>query len=262
MVKRFITILILSILLVPMLVVKGDLITEPNNDFFSQHENDCVYLGRSFEVNCAEGFVQILKEPGASGSGSRINNGEIVYIDYSCLFKGEYWGFTLFENGWIKIDGQLLVLYDYIAFEEEHLDDIYDYKGDYAEIKKTKAAVAWQWPGSATPLWVFEDLDTTNFSVLYAYKDEQGREWGFVTYLYRSANIWFCLSDPLNKDIPAFNPAPAPMIWKSDTAHNDIAKSDNSTIVVLIALVAVLAIGTVILIKVLWKPNEAKQEEK
>jgi len=245
-------------LLIPAIAVYADAIVAPDNDFFNHHRSDCVYLGRSFVASGAYGFVQVKNEPGSNRGDAIIVNGEVIYMDYSCLYSGEFWGFTQRYDGWVKIDNQLLVLYDYVAFEEDHLKDFYTYEGDYVEIKETKAAVAWPWPGADSPLWTVEDLDTTNFRVLHAYKDEQGREWGFVTYLYGSPNIWFCLSDPLNRNIPAFNPASEPMIWESDTEHTDIGKSENSPIGLIIVLVAALVIGTIILIRVFWKPNETK----
>ncbi|MCL2057696.1 MAG: hypothetical protein FWH01_01370 [Oscillospiraceae bacterium] len=260
MLKRCIAIIIACVALLPALAAHADLVAEPANSFFDRYGNDCVYLGRSFQVNSADGFVQIKDEPGSNRGGPEMSNGEIVYLNYSCLYKGEYWGQARTKNGWVKIDGQLLVLYDYVAFEEEHIADIYDYNGDYGEIVNSKAAVAWPWPGADEPLWTFEDLDTENLRVAHAYKDAQGREWGFVPYLYGSPNIWFCLSDPLNKDIPAFNPAPAPMAWVPDTAHNAIENSVPPTLMLIIILVAALVIGTLIILKVFWKPVKSKAE--
>ena len=256
MFKRIFALLAICFLLIT--VAYADLAIPPDNDFFNRYENECVYLGRSFYVSGADGFVQAKNSPAASKGSSKINNGDVVYLEYSCLYNGEYWGLVRNENGWIKIDDQLLVLYDYVAFEENYSEEFYIYKGDYAELKETGAAVAWPWPGADSPLWTIEDLDTANFRVLHAYKDDQDREWGFVTYLYGSPNIWFCLSDPLNKDIPAFNPSPEPTVWESDTAHSDIGKTNNFgdiTVMLIIILIAALVVGTAILIKVFWKPN-------
>jgi hypothetical protein len=167
------------------------------------------------------------------------------------------------KTGWVKLD-EMLVLYDYVAFEEEHFDEIYPYSGDYAEIKETRSAIAWPWPGADTPLWTFKDLDMNSFRASYAYMDAEGREWGFVTYLYGSRNVWFCLSDPLNRDIPTFNPAPEPDVWESETAHIDIRQhintqgKESSMLVVIIVLVVVLVIGTAVLIKVFWKPDKVE----
>jgi len=254
-------------------IAKSD-ITETDNDFFNQYRNDCVYLGRSF---CANGDIAVKSAPSADDEIAVIENADIAYIDYSCLYNGDYWGFTSFYTkeyptsiwyGWVKIDDRFSVLYDYVAFGEEHFEEFYTYSGGYEQIRATRAALAWGWPGADAPLWTIEDIDTESFSVLYAYKDEQGREWGFSAYLYDSPNVWFCLSDPLNRDIPAFNSEPAPARWVSDTEHKDIAeaekakKSEDSAVMLIIILVAALAVGTIVLIKLLPKPNKVKEESK
>ena len=155
----------------------------------------------------------------------------------------------------------MLVLYDYIAFEEDHFDELYQYSGDYAEIKETRSAIAWPWPGADAPLWTFEDLDMGSFRASYAYKDDEGREWGFVAYYYGSRNVWICLSDPLNQDMPVLNPAPSPGVWEPETLHIDISryidKQDNepSMLVIIVFLVAALVVCTAILIRVVWKPS-------
>lgn len=257
--KRVLALITVYLFLIPAFAIFADAAAKPDNAFFTRHENKCVYLGRSFVANGIDGFVTVKKEPGSAREEVKIKNGETVYLDYSCLYNSEYWGYTSDENGWVKIDNQLFVLYDYISFLEEHQAELYPYSGDYAEIKKTRAAVAWPWPGAESPLWTIEDLDTTNFRVLHAYKDQQSREWGFVTYLYGSPNIWICLSEPLNRAIPVFHPAQEPTVWKPDTEHTDIGKSANShhgTLGLMILLVTVLFVGTAVLIKILWKPDK------
>ena len=150
----------------------------------------------------------------------------------------------------------MLVLYDYVSFQEKFGHDFYTYSGEYERISEARGAVAWLWPGTdSPPLWTYEDLDADSFWVQYAYMDEDGREWGFVTYLYGRRNIWVCLSDPLNRDIPAFNPATEPEVWVSDTEHTNIKKTNDPMIIIILVLVAALAIGTVVLIKAFWKPK-------
>jgi hypothetical protein len=254
-IKRVIVLAAVCLLLIPS--VYADVIVEPDNNFYNRHRSSIIYLGRSFAANGADGFAAVKSEPGAGREIAKLQNGETTYLQYSCLYDGSYWGFTLHHSGWVNID-EMLVLYDYVAFEEEHLHEFYLYDGDYAEIRATRSAAAWPWPGADAPLWTFEDLDTDNFRVSNAYKDSDGREWGFVTYLYGSRNVWFCLSDPLNRGIPAFNPAPPPMPWDSDTEHTDIEKNNNSMLVVIVVLVAALVIGTAVLIRVFWKPGRVE----
>ena len=256
-----VTAFVISFLLLTPLVAYADLFIEPENDFYKQHQSRIIYLGRSFIANGEDDSVSVEREPGARNNVTTIQNGTTIYMQYSCLYDGDYWGFTIEYSGWTKLD-EMLVLYDYVAFEEKHFDSIYRYSGDYAEIKKTRSAIAWPWPGSDAPLWTVEDLNTDNFRVAYAYTDADGREWGFVTYLYGGRNIWFCLSDPLNRDIPVFNPMPEPSVWGSETAHTDIRqyideqKNDLSIIIVIIVLVVVLVAGTAMLIRVFWNPKK------
>jgi len=263
--KVIISLLSLCILLFVPLTAYADVIIEPENDFFKQHQNRIVYLGRSFSANGEDGSVFLKREPGSKNNTDTLQNGTVAYMQYSCLYDGDFWGFSLEYSGWVNLS-EMLVLYDYVAFEEEYFDDLYIYTGDYADIKETKAALAWSWPGASAPLWTIEDLNTDNFRVAYAYTDDEGREWGFVTYLYGSRNVWFCLSDPLNRDILAFNPTPAPDIWESETAHIDIRqyideqKSETFMIVVIVCLVAALVVGTIVLIKIFWKPTKIEGE--
>jgi hypothetical protein len=216
-------------------------------------------------VNGNGDSVSVQKEPDGREI-AEIKNGEIIYVEYSCFYDGDYWGIGFFnppdrrgDYGWVKMD-QLLVIYDFISFDEEHFKEFYTYNGDYDEIKKVGAAIAWTWPGSGTTFWTIENLDTENLLVSYAYLDKDGREWGFVNYLYGSRNIWICLSEPLNRDIPAFNPIPEPILWESETVHREIEKSANAMLWIIIVLVAILVIGTVVLIKIFWKPNKVKPE--
>jgi hypothetical protein len=210
--------------------------------------------------------VSIKKEPGSKNAITNLQSGATTYMQYSCLYDGDFWGYTFEYAGWVKLD-QMLVLYDYVAFEEDHLDELYLYSGDYAELKETRSAIVWPWPGANAPLWTVEDLDAGNFRVAYAYMDAENREWGFVTYLYGSRNIWVCLNDPLNREMPVFNPAPEPSKWESETAHIDIRHHINeqenefSILVIIIVLVTVLVVGTIVLIKVAWKPSKTGGEQ-
>ena len=238
-------------------IVFADVIVEPENDFYQKHQSRILVLGRRFVANGEDGSVSVQNAPGSSGSAAKIENGETAFMKYSCRYDGAFWGFTTERSGWVKLD-QMLVLYDYVAFEEEHKDEIYRYSGDYAAIKETNAAIAWPWPGCGTPLWIIRDVNSDSLRVVHAYRDEGGREWGFVRYIFGSKNIWVCLSDPLNRAIPAFNPAPEPVRWVSETPHTEIPRSDNTVLMLITVLVAVLVVGTAVLIRVCWKREPTK----
>jgi hypothetical protein len=255
-IKRIAIIIIFFFLLAAPLAAFADALVDPdNNDFYRTNKDQIVYLGRSFSANGEKGNVAIKKEPGSSRTLTTIQNGDCIYLEYSCLYDGNFWGFTVSLPGWVEID-QMLVLYDFVAFDEEHAGEFYAYEGSYDEIEKTKSAVVWPWPGSGAPRWTATDINLDHFTVSHAWRDPDGREWGFVQYMTGDKNIWICLDEPMNQDIPAFNPEPAPTVWESDTVHKEINSSMNSTIILIIILVAALAIGTIILIKTVWRAGK------
>ena len=114
---------------------------------------------------------------------------------------------------------ELLLVYDYISFDEEHQREYYPYTGDYAELYAVGDIVFWKWPGSGVTDWTLqaqyrnEETDRNFLMASHAYKDSEGREWGFFQYVYGMRNMWVCLSDPSDGDIPAFNPAPGPDLY-------------------------------------------------
>ena len=246
----------------PSSVAYADAIVEgPANEFYDEYESLFVYLDRSFIANGEAGSMSVKIAPGSEDVIANLENGKEVYMRCSCLYDGDFWGYAFLYSGWARLD-QMLVLYDYVAFAEDHSDELYLYGGDYKEIKETRSAIIWPWPGADEPLWTLEDLDADSFSVSYAYKDGEGREWGFVSYLYGSTNIWVCLSDPLNRDIPAFSPTPAPYIWVSETEHVDIKQyaqeNKSPAVAFIIILVAALVAATAVLIRVFWKRERRK----
>ncbi len=257
-VKRILILIGICLLLFPSLTLNADVIIEPENEFYEEYKSEIIYLGRSFIANGKDGFAAVREAPGAKSETGRLQNGEKTYFQYSCLYDGDYWGYSLVLQGWIQTD-QLLVLYDYVAFEEEHFNELYLYKGDYGKIKETRSAIAWPWPGADAPLWTIEDIDTEHFNVDYAYTDSQGREWGFVTNFTSSRNIWVCLSEPLNSDFPAFNPKPEPTKWVTETKHTDINAPGDSMLWLIVVLVAAVVVGTAVLIRVFWKPKKIEQ---
>lgn len=265
--KKFLfAIIAVLLLLIPSFTAYADVLIEPEDNFYRKHSNQIISMDRSFRANGADGFVSVMKAPDSNREIAKIPNGEDDFIKFSCLYDGEYWGYSFWRSGWVKLD-QLLVLYDHITFSEEHINDFYVYSGDYAELTEAGSAIAWPWPGAEEPTWTFESVDTTYFNIDTAYMDAQGREWGFVGYLYGSRNFWMCLSDPLNHDIPAFNPAPEPKPWAPSLdpqpwqVYTNIESSASSHLLTIIIIsVFVLAFGTAALIWVLWKSGKNKRK--
>jgi len=239
--------------------VYADAIAETDNSFFNRHQNDFLPLGRSFISDGEDGSVPVKDSPGSAKEIHQIENGNIVYVQYSCLFNGDYWGFTFASNGWIRLD-QMLVLYDSISFVEEHANEFYSYEGTYDTIENAGGAILWSWPGSGVQLWTKEEIYDWSIMNSYTWSDPEGREWVFMSGYQGYTDSWICLSDPMNGNIPAFNPAPPPSVWVPETEHVDIGQSEKKAVLPIVILVAAVVIVTIVLIRTIWKKGRDKRE--
>lgn len=282
--KRFFIILVLCFILMSSVIIPvyADVISEPHdNDFYRSHTKDCVHVDRDFYVDSPDGSVSLKKEPGSESEVIKIENGEIIRIMFTYDYNGEIWGVTEIRKdanyrdwpaGWIPMD-QLVLVYDYISFAEDHNGEFYPYTGNYDKLQNSEQIVFWKYPESgiinitATDKKnineYFENLkdrDSRDYFA-HAYKDEQGREWGFTGWgWYGYKNSWVCLSEPENADIPANpNAVKQPQtVWPADTDDYSIDSPNTglSEMSVIIILIIVLILATGIFIRIFWKPNK------
>ena len=299
--KGFFALLIVCFLLMPSIVSYADVVF--GNDFFFEHESETHKLGKVFCVNSPSGYVIPRIAPGSesgvstmysykgmnprgrddkpytySGDVFIFENGEIIYIEATYLYNGEYWGVMSYSHtyqprGWIPM-GELFKEYDCEEFNNDNEDKFYQYTGSYDAVLSANELILWQWPGSDREKRVFDDhsilpIRLEDITTYFAYKDGQGREWGYVSIDcpaqdYRegqpwsysqntySDESWICLSEPSNRNIAAFNPAPEPTLWPPKNPSN------GSFIVLLIIVVSVvlLVVGAIVLIRVFWRPNQ------
>ena len=259
--KKVLVVLLMTCLLaLSAQAVYADVISETNNDFYLKYREYIIPLDREFIADGEAGHVAAMDAPGAGKETGTIENGEYLYVEYSCLYDGEYWGLTYaYGYAWVRM-AELLVLYDDIAFREEFADEIYPYEGDLEAVYQAGAAVLWAWPGSGVVFFEFDMSRGDGTWVPYAYIDEHGLEWGLLNYYGRSA--WICISDPMNRDLPVREPMPGPAKWVSETEHvdistipgNDIINRNNAPVFIAV-LVAAVVIGTILLIRRFFKPN-------
>jgi hypothetical protein len=266
MVKRIVLLMLLAITLLLTLppAAPADIIVGPKNDFYDSHYDECVFLGRAFYANGQNGFVSVKEEPGATEEIMAIKNGESILIQYAYNRNGQYWGATLLwdpenSDGWIPLD-DLMLIYDYISFDEQHQSEYYPYSGTQ-EIWLTEGDIVfWTWPGSGRVAWTLEaeyrnpKTDESFLQAAYAYQDNEGREWGFFQYVYGNKNYWACLSDPANKDIPAFNPPPQPQLWPAKDPQ-----SKTSLPQIIIAFLSMLVVGATLIVRRSLKKIKSKK---
>ena len=221
----------------------------------------------SFYGNGEAGSISIKTRPGARDEISKIGNGTRLFISHTYSLNGNIWGLMEINSsgfptgnspsGWVQME-QLLLIYDYISFAEDYGDKFYDYTETLGWFNSAVDVVMWTWPGSGYYTSVVESryLSNTGTTVEYAYKDSDGREWGFTKSKYYG-NVWVCLSDLSNNSIPAFNPAPEPARWQPGEEHLALEPSGGLSLPVLIIILVIsLAAVTAVLIRVFWKKDK------
>ena len=203
------------------------------NEFFNRNISVIEKLKRNkFSVNGPDGNVVLRAEPGMDGEiithwalgQMSYKNEEELSINHVYCIDGEYWGFSAYKYGgvnlpgWISMD-HLSVMYTNNDFIDEHADELYTYAGDICTAVTTEAFVLWEWPGSdrESKSWGRRVLDERESITRNAYIDEEGMEWVYIeTYWNSDVTGWICINDPMNKEIPAFNPSPKLVKWMPD----------------------------------------------
>ena len=291
--KRIVAMMIILLIFLPTSKVRADVVF--GNDFYFRNRDDIEPLNRLFVVNGTNGFVSAKEAPGSSDEVSQFRNGSMIMIGSVHLYSGSYWGMTPMGHaygmpGWVSMD-ELLMLYDHVDFVEEYQENLYVYSGSFEGAIEDEGYYVWRWPGSdMEKRWFVSDyMDAGDFDAIYAYMDDEGREWvycrimGGEAYgglsLRNAATGWICLSDAANESIPMFKPAPEPIAWQKDGNHNwyettqqapaeqngnsgnieaEEESPNTSSLKIIAILVASLVVCTVILIKFIWKPEKKR----
>jgi len=250
--------------------VFADVIYEPQDDFYFRSRKDCEDLRLNFTANGAEGSVSVRQEPGSGNEIIAVENGETIHIYSVYNHQGDSWGLcdrvmpTLSDEegwtwytGWVKME-QLLLVYDYLAFANEHENEFYVYDGSYEKLTNAEKIAFWTYPGSGVVAGIYNEKIDENYLNWYnpqAYSDARGREWIYFRRLPRGDffDVWICVSDPENEDIPATNqPRENPVTGDIFAAPSPGLSLPRAAII----MVASLVIGTAVLIRLFWKPNK------
>ena len=109
--------------------------------------------------------------------------------------KGEVWG-RVKDGDWVRMEGLDLV-YDYIAFYEQHSEEI----SDASESLPEGPRYLWSYPRSGEIIGIDNSSEEEGVSVSSSYTDEEGLVWVYINTSGSSG--WVCLDAPLDKNIPA-----------------------------------------------------------
>ena len=249
----------ICLLLLSSQAVYADAVFESGNSFFERNKGQMVSQSRKVFANSEAGSVQLKRTPSAIGSVGELENGERSYVMSTCLYQGDYWGLVSNPYGgydWARMD-ELLVVYDGVAFREECGEEFYPWEGEPGNIEAADALILWEWPGSGE---IYHEDDFYSGQGLwglvfeYAYLDEQGMEWGFIErYGQGFNNLWVCISDPSNRDLPALKPATDPAPWTPKTPHVEIGGGGGAPVIIVI-IVAAVVVCTLLLLRRFYKP--------
>lgn len=238
----------------------ADVIMEPQDDFYSAHADEMEYVNREYYTNGEIGYTPISGEPGGRVLGYA-RNGQVFLVSFVYTdAAGARWGLVeyakdgdLFTSapytgkaGYIALDDATGV-YDSQAFYEEHEAEFKSYSGDGSEL--SGGAVLWTFPRSGTFYDFEEDLEPESVVIDLIYTYDDGQEWGHMGYYYGLRNVWVCLSDPINRNIPSEIPDLPDFIEPT----GDVPSVGMNPVTLAALLVAAVAVISIILILVLRK---------
>ena len=240
--------------------VRADVLWEPEDNFYEAHRDDCEIVQRTYIANSEAGLVYSYKAPDNDKKVRFMPNGTKCFIDYVYQDGDNLWGvytdFDKDETAWVWLN-QFYVKYDYASFREEYANKIIPYAGE-AGFTLTENTVLWDYPGSASNYtWQAGEV-TPEYSIFqYSFTDEEGREWGFVGYMYGRRNDWICISDPENDKLP-LRDIELPTIYDAVNDEEEAQKVKSADLAVPIAkgefpwlpviLVAVVVAGSAVLL--------------
>ena len=136
------------------------------------------------------------------------------------------------------------------AFADLYGDQFLDFDPAYAGTLGGRVETAlWRYPGAAEPMAVITTEDYPADALGPCYVDGAGRFWGYTGYIYGYRFVWICLSDPGGEGL-----TPDPTVVERVEA--EAARTEAAAVrqqVLAVALVAAVAVVTLLLIRVFWK---------
>lgn len=177
--------------------VRADVIWEPEDSFYWKHAEECSYVSRMYTTNGPDNKVISYKSPELPQEVDTWENGVPVQILFTYEDSyGDLWGvYDDYQGttGWIPME-YLELVYDSIAFREEHKAEIIGDTGSLDEKYLGEIIYLWEYPGSEayTPMEVSDD--TPEYRGIYV--DGNGNRWGCVQYYFGVRDTWVYIDEP------------------------------------------------------------------
>lgn len=176
---------------------RADVIWEPEDSFYWKHAEECTYVSRMYTTNGPDNKVISYKSPELPQEVDTWENGVRVQILFTYEDSyGNLWG--IYDDyrgttGWIPMEYMELV-YDSIAFREEHEAQIIGDVGDLDEKYVGETIYLWEYPGSEE----YTSMEVSDYTPEYRgiYVDGNGKRWGCVQYYFGIKNTWVYIDEP------------------------------------------------------------------
>lgn len=239
--KKAVALLFVLLLLAPALAF-ADVIVEPDNSFYRTHRSECQrQTGRTYLANGPDGTLDLYTAPTGTVATS-LKNGTAFYCQWTYTDKeGAVWGFSERHEAWAPL-GYTLVQYDETAFEQDHGSEIITVTEQTG--REYATVYLYEYPGASDPI----QLDGVDLMAEKLYTDDQGRHWGFVSYIYAIRDKWFCLDEPANPDLAGEKRDAVPSGFQTPTKL-----PNGSQLGVIIGVVCGVAIGTLTAVLILFR---------
>lgn len=231
----------------------ADILWEPTDVYYDYEKSETV--ARTYYV--PEGMtVNLYKSPNGRALIKTMEAGTRVYVGFRQEVGGEAWGVGYpvgGSEGWFRL-GRLQLEYDHEEFMKDH--EVSEQEGVITDYRIQDQIYTWTYPGSGILDRSIPEINPNyndgKLEYRCVYTDPDGGQWGYVGY-YMGRCGWIYLDDLENHNPPQFP-------QEAENTVTDMSPTENapvnSTLWLIAALVAVVAVGTGILIVCLKRKNK------
>lgn len=279
--RIYLSLILIFILSLLPVVSYGDAIVLPYDNFLVRHKEDCNLLCRFFTSNET---ATIWENPESSKTLTQVAAQTELYIYYTYVDENDtLWGMIQYvkesdgtvrqaesseksTTGWIKMK-QFILVYDGIAFMEEHEEDIKIYNGEYDSLTELKNITLWTYPGSDTMVCTIESIQKADYWFSETYTSDFGEKWVYISTADNDFG-WILLDESLLSSPTAsintsqtmqpdasLQPSATVRVAKTQIPVRDLynLQENNLTTLILVLLVLAAVSATAILIRVFIK---------
>lgn len=253
--------------------IMADSIAEPyNDDFYWSHIDECRHVQfRSYIANGPDNQVILYKAPDSAAVICKEPNGtelsaEWLYNDAD----GITWAYVWSCEAWTPFE-YLIPVYDFDAFMEEFSSQIQKADGASASRDLLGTEIYYfAYPGAEENGKLTLGTEYT-LSLNAYFTDEMGRLWGSMDYYYGVRRAWVCLDD-IHSDFAALWPDGAPARNVNSNAYAEGRYEEPAKVikpasvfptekVIIIAAIALAALGTVLIVIVVLKRKRTQNTD-